>query len=311
MGFPLMLFGLAPIVNSSFEADAGGAAPSGWEIASSVNGVNSVSSTEFHSAGAGIPSARSLKQNVTAGTAGNKAVARQRFAPTDLLALLKLTGTELAAAAMFNPATQDAHTNATLTLEQYSGGSATPGSGALVAPPFTRSFEAGAFPWILKVTAITIDPATVWVDLVLRYDLVAGYAAGNDVWWDRVFLGGLLDLHKGFRKVDPVLMAGYSANEGDGSLEIVRTRRPRTELGLQLGNIADGCEDDLQIKAFMRWMHGSAPGPLALWVDREQHTNVGRHFQLCYQDPKFKIDLPSGFLRANYDFDLVAPSEAA
>ncbi len=311
MGFPLILFGLAPLVNSSFESDAGGAAPSGWDTAASVNGISLVSSAEFHSAGDGLPSARGLRQNTSSGTAGNKAIARQRVALPELLPIIREAGTEIALAAMFKPTDQRAADNATLVLEQYSGGTSAPGSGALLPPPFSRSFSCGEGNWVLRLAAAAPDPAAAWLDVVLRYDLTAGYNAASDAFWDRVFLGGLVDLHKGFRKIDPEPTAGYAANEGDGAVEIVRTRRPMTKLDLQLANIAHGCEDDLQLKALRRWLAGPLPGTLALWVDREQHTNAGMHYQRVYQDPKLKIEIPPGFLRTHYGFELTAPSEAA
>lgn len=310
MGKPLILYGLAPILNPSFEDDADLAPPSSWEDAS-VNGVNEVSATYFQSPGQGLPSARSCRQNVSSGAAGNKAILRQRLEISELLALLGEDDGELAAVASLRADNQTGLDNAILYVRQYdSSGSSSPGTGVLLTAPAERSALHAGTEWYLKLTAVKLHADTAWVDVELVYDIaVDGYDASGSAYWDRVMLGGLVDLDKGLTgRFRVQVESNVAANEGDGVIETVRTMRPRSRIDAELENILPFTDNDRALEAFERWIAGGT-GTLAIWRDRDELTNRGRHFELCILDKNLTIDIPAGLRRDNYQFRFWAPAE--
>lgn len=313
MNKPLILYGLLPVANASFEADAELAAPSGWSTALGANQHNEVTATEAQSAGDGIPSAKSLRQAVD-NTSGAKAIAAQRFAVADypVLDLVRNEGVELALTASFKPANQWALDHGDLRIRQYDAtGSATVGTGALLTAPSDRRADSAGPGWYLAMRAVELHADAAYLDLELRLDWVAssGWVSGSYAYWDRVLCGGLVDLHKGFRGgMDEQQDSGFVVNHGDGVAEIVRLTSPETRIDCDFRNVEPGTTADLHLKAFNRWV-AHQQGFLALWGDRDYLTNRDRHFQRCYHDPKFKVQYPEGYVRRNYAFRFVAPSE--
>lgn len=308
-GFPLILFGLAPLVNPSFEDDADAAAPSGWNTSLSVNPSQEVDTAQYHSAGHGLPSTRSLKQNVLSGTGGNQAVAAQRFQLPELLPILKEDGGELGATAAIRFAGNPAVANAALELRQFQGGSSTIGSGTPLTAPSTRSWLSGGPDWFLRVTAQGVHASTDWIELRLVYGLAGGYSVAADAWWDRVFCGGLVDLTKRFRRFRARPRLGIALNEGDaGAVEVVRYSKVRTEIEIEAVNLLHDTPDELALRRLQRWLESGA-GTLAMWTDRDVLTNAGRHYQRLVHDDRAQVEWPAGVLRRNYDFRFIAPVE--
>lgn len=314
---PLLIYGLQSLANASFEADAAGVEPpTGWDASAGVNGRNQVSTSAAHSAGDGLPSANGLLQNTTSGTTGNKAVLRQRIDVQTLPSWVKtvdgaLPTVEMVVAAVFRPVGPKADANAFLDVEQYSGSATTtPGSGTLYATPIVRRMAFGGPDWSLRLFAFGLYDQAKYVDVRLVYDIArAGFDAGANAHWDRVQLGFLCDLDRGFREFALKSDSGCEANEGNGSFELVKVRKPRTQIDIDIVNVMDGSGDDLQLRNLVRWLDGDAPGALALWQDRDEITNAGRHFQRCYRDPSLEVRYPPGLTRRNYSLRLVAPSE--
>ena len=307
----MLLYGLAKIGNPAFEDDADMAAPTTWDITASVNGVNEVSTSEFQSAGDGIPSTRSLRQNVTADAGGNIAIARQRFSIPDLLAIARENDVELAIAASLKAEAQEGFNNALLRFRQYDGTSDTPGEGSLQAAPSERLFTAAGPVWHLFIGAAKIAAGTTRIDVELVYDIARdGFNAGGSVWWDRVVAGGLVDFDKRFRGgFSSRLEAGVGVNEGDGETELVRTRGPRTRVDCRVANIMQGSRLALELRAFNRWL-GRGVGFCSLWRDRDLLTNADEHYQKTYVDRRFRVRMPSGPTRRDYDFRFIASQEA-
>ncbi len=310
MGFPLLLYGLAEIGNPAFEDDADLAAPTTWDTSLGTNGVNEVVVAEFQSAGDGMPSTRSLRQNTTDGTGGNKAIAAQRFSIPDLLDISRENDVELAIAASLKAESQAGFNNATIRFKQYDGTSDTPGDGSLQAAPSERVMVAGGPVWHLFVGAAKIAPATTRVDVELVYDIARDvFDAGGSVWWDRVAAGGLVDFDKRFRGgFSSRLQAGVFANEGDGETELVRTRGPRTTVDLDVRNVMQGSRLAADLRAFNRWL-GRGVGFVSLWRDRDLLTNADEHYQKAHVDPRFRVRLPAGPTRRDYDLRFVASQE--
>jgi hypothetical protein len=309
MGRPFILYGLADLVNPSFES---GDTPIGWDLSTSINGMQSIDTSVVQSAGDGLPSLRSLKQNVTGGDAGNIAIAQQRVAITKLPGFVKEGVVEVAAVASLKVARGVGGRNAQVRLLPYdSSGSATPGSGVLLAPPEERRFECGGPDWVLRVASQMLHADTAYIDVQLVYDVALGdYDADAFAWWDRVMLGVPIDMHKGFRSFDLDPDAGYDVNEGKGVAEIVKMSPARTRIDVEVVNLLEGLQDDAtQFEQFSRWLGRPDAGFLALWGDRDQLTNARRHFQLLYQDPSFSVQYPPGLARRNYSFRFIAPSE--
>jgi hypothetical protein len=309
MGFPMILYGLVDLVNASFE-DAG--TPTGWDTAASVDGINAIDAAVVQSAGDGLPSTQSLKQNVASGAAGAKAITRQRIAIGRLPGFVKEGIVEVGVVASLKVARGVAARNAVLSLAQYDAtGTSAPGSGALLAPPQERRFECGGPDWSLRVAAHRIHASTAYIDVAMTYDIALGaYDATADAWWDRVMLGVLIDMHKGFRTFDIDVDAGYDANQGNGFAEIVRTSKPSSKIDVDISNLIEGVQSDAtQFEQFARWLGSPEAGFLAIWGDRDQLTNARRHFQMAYQDPSYSIEYPPGLARRNYSFRFHAPSE--
>jgi len=308
---PLILYGLLPIANNSLEVDGELAAPSSWDTSLSANGANEVTAGEAQSAGDGIPSLKSLRQSVS-NVASAKAIAAQRFAVADypLLDLVRDEGMELALAASLKPANQWAWEHADLRIRQYDAtGTATVGTGALLTAPSDRRFDAAGPDWYLVVRAVELHADTAYIDVELRVDWASTWIAASYAYWDRVLCGGLVDLQKGFRGGQSHQQdSGFEVNHGDGVAEIVRLSGPQTQIDADFRNVEPETPMDLQLKAFNRWV-AHQQGFVALWGDRDYLTNRDRHFQRCYHDPKFKVDYPEGYVRRDYRFRFVAPSE--
>lgn len=313
MGKPMILYGLLALSNASFEDDADGTdPPTGWNDTASVNGVNETDDAQYHSAGEGLPSAQSVRQNVSSSTPGNKAVLRQRLAVSGLPGFVQAEQeVEVAFVAMGRAASPTAAANASVGLAQYSGGTSTPGTGTPQTAPRQRSFKAGAEgTWLLHVVAATLHASTVWLDVSLEYAL-GTYGATDHFWWDRAMVGCLCDLERGLRRLDPMQETGVEINEGDGVVEAVRTRKPSTRLDLEVRNVLEGGKDWDAWLHFLRWANGDAPGRLALWGDRDYHTNARRHYQLATVDKRVRVRYPVGVARRDYRFRLICPSEGA
>lgn len=313
MGSPLFLYGLLPLANPSFEADLDGAAPSSWDTAASVTPDQTVTASVYHSAGHGIPSARSLRQNTTSGAGGAKAVARQRLQAPALLAHLKASGGELGVAACLRGDTSTAIQNASILVLQYQGGSASFGSGTALTAPSDRTFDAGGSDWLLRVRAQGVHASTDWLEVWLQYAPTFGFSAGADAYWDRVFAGGVVDLTKRPRLWKPRVDNGLAINEGDGSVETLRVRKPRTEIDAQWTNLLEDVpasrrQDADALARFERWLE-ECTGTVAVWADRDELTNRGRHFQRVVVSEDVRLDFPRGILRSEYTFRFIAPSE--
>lgn len=312
MSTPLILYGLLPIENPRFEDDANGAAPSGWDSTGSVNPDQSVSTAEYQSPGPGLPSTRSLRQNVTDATGGNVAKVRQRFQPTALLEYLKAEGGELALAGVVKGALPLGLTNATVVLAQYQGGTSTLGSGTPLAAPASRSWVEGGPTWSLKLTAQELHADAEWIEVELRYTITAGYDAGADAYWDRVYCGGICDLWKRPRSWRSKVSAGFGVNRGDaGAVEVVRVRRPRSEIDAVWTDLLVDSDDEVALSRFVRWAETDAAGLVAVWRDRDLLTNASGHVQRAVLDPDYKLEFPRGVLRRDYGLRFLATSEGA
>jgi len=305
MGKPMILWGLAPLSNPSFESDADLVAATGW-TAGGVNPDQNVVASMAQSPGHGIPSVRGYRQNVTSGTAGNKALLTQRFQLPAVLEILKADGGELAAAASLNAADGVGLSNASILIEQYSGGSSTIGSGSLEAAPASRAWRTAGPDWFLQVAAVEIHADTEWIELSLVYDIAtAGYGVSSHAYWDRVLCGGLCDLTRNPRRWRPELQRGDAINRGDAVVEVVRTRKPNTRIDIEWRNMFEGQPDELALRRFNRWSESEA-GTIAIWGDRDELTNAGRHYDLAVVDPRFRLDYPIGALRRNYRWRIEA-----
>jgi hypothetical protein len=314
MGKPLVLYGQPNLLNHSFESDADEAAPSDWDIASySNNGENKVDTAFFHSAGVGYPSTRSLRQNINGANVTYSAVATQRIQADDLLTILKARDLEFGAAAMVRYGKPVAEKNASIELLQYQGTTLTIAEGTLKTPPSTRKFITGKGPeWLMYVVGQKLHADTNRIEIRLRYDIavVGDYDADADVWWDRVFMGGLIDFSKGLADYDTTGMTGYVVNQGDGVAELVKVYTSSADISIAINNIVEDSDLDNQIKGLQQLTGSDTPGKTALWVDRDKFTNGERHYQFLIADPKTpKIDYPKGFNRRNYKYKFLAYTE--
>lgn len=313
MGFPLILYGLQTITNPSFEADAAGASPTGW-IESGTNPDQEVSADFGHVVGATtLDSLMSLRQNVANSTAGNYSLVRQRVQPTELAKALILNESEFAVSAMIRFGGPLAKRNASVTIEQFSGGTSAVGSGTPLAAPSVRSFQTGCGPnWFMLLAAQRLSATVEYIDIGLRYeiDVSDDFDAGAHAYWDRIIAGGLIDFPKGFREFDLDGDAGYSVNQGDGVLEVVKLHVARSGIDVVIANVLEGSDFGSELNAYFQSVGGGLPGRCALWGDRDRFTNSERHFQNLVVDPSQpSIEYPAGVTRRTFNLKFLAPSE--
>jgi hypothetical protein len=315
VGRPFILYGVEELTDHSFEDDAPTTDPPvAWDDSLSVNGQNEVTADEANSPGVGFPSVQSVRQNVDSGAGGNKAIIRQRTAAADVLAFLQEYGNgELAGVAVLKGADSTALTNAVISIEQYDGGTSTPGSGSLKTPSSSRNVSAaGSDNWELRIAAEEIHADADWVDVLLTYDIaLGGYGASSHAYWDRVYVGAVFDLaDKGFRTLSDRVRTGFALNEGDKVVEVVRYTAARTEIDVELRNVLlDQGAIDADAKRFMAWHASSYVGRIVLWVDRDRYSNSDHHFVNAYPDDRVRIRMPRGVERRRYNLRFNANGE--
>ena len=310
---PMLIYGLASIVNPSFEDDS---TPTGWDTSLSVNGDSSVTATEFHSPGSSNPSIQSLRLNVATASTSNKAIVRQRFQLTDLFSVLNRHEGFLVAASMVKFSNSLSKKSSSIRLYQYSGGTATIGSGTPLASAMEQESYYGTDDWVLGVFKAQIHADVEWVEVSVEYALAdtADYGVTNYTYWDRVFLGGLIDFPpgKGVNKWNYSPVMGYKVNEGDGEYEIVKIRRARTKFEMRVEKVLAGTDIDRDLKAFQEHLASGSPGSLAVWGNRSQHDHAGRHYSSVYVDPTTpSYQYPPGVERRDYKYKFIAPMEHA
>ena len=312
MDKPIILYGLANLLNSSFE-ESTTSPPANWSTIFSVNQLQSLSTVEFHSAGIGIPSIHSHQQNVNNDTAGNVSFLSQRVQVDDLINIVRTNDQEIAVAAMVKLVEPGSASNVSLIINQFTDTTLTVGAGTSRTPPSERSFISGDGPeWLLYVTAQKLHADTNRLDIVLSYSIAtsADYSAGANVFWDRVFVGGLVDFTKGIAEFTVTGQGGFSANIGDGVAELVRLHKPSTDLSILINNIVENTSLDLQLKSMMQMMGSDTPPEFAFWLNRHKHTNGERHYQRVILDSKTpRIQYPAGFIRRMYSLKGTAYSE--
>lgn len=311
MGRPLILYGVEELENHSFEDDSPATdPPTGWDDSLSVNGENAVSAAQAVSPGLGFPSVQSVQQNVTGAGGGNKAVLRQRSSADDARLFLQAFGSgEIAAAALLKGANATALSNASIEIEQYSGGTSTPGSGSLQSASSRAITSSSSDGWELRVAVEEIDPDTDYVDVLLQYEL-GSYDAAADAFWDRVYLGALVDFTKGIRNISDRVSGGFAVNHGNKVVEVVKIGAARTRIDVNIEKVLLGMtQTDADLKRFDQWLGSDYVGRLVFWLDRDRSTNAAQHFVNVYPDPGFRVRMPPGVEMRRYQFRLEANGE--
>jgi hypothetical protein len=314
---PFILYGLRNLTNYSFEDDLPGTdPPTGW-TGSGTNADRAVAS-EGHDT-FGIPSTQSARLGVSVDGSGASAVLAQRlsasFAPEYMRSSSAAeTEPRFALCAMMRSDDDDAANASKLYVRQFDAtGTSAVGSGVELAPAFEGFARYGAGAWQLAIATTALHPDAAWLDLELRFDRdVAGSVTPgvSYSYFDRVLAGFPVDLHKGFNRFRTPADYGYANNIGNGASEVVKIAEPKTEIDITLRNIFDRSADWHALQYWQRWLAGDDPGKLAIWQSRARHTNEDRHFERCVLDPSWKLDYPSGPIRRDYQFKLIAEAEA-
>lgn len=314
MGKPMLLHSLGMLSNASFEDDADGAAPSGWDTATySISGLQEVDDAYACSAGAGLPSLKSLRQNVVSDTVGFRACAAQRVQLDDLRTVATANDTEIAACALVRYEDPRAVENAHVDLLQYAGTSMTVGEGSPVVSITERKFRVGLGPeWFMLVCAAKIEPTVNYFEIRLRYEIgdAANYDANAHAWFDRAAIGGLVDFDRSVSDLGMRSRSGFRYNLGDGVAEIVKIAHATNQITFDVPTVLEGTRLDYDLRSFMQMLAGDSPGHCALWIDRDKYTNSERCFQRLVPDPRTpRIEYPDGVVRRNYELRFIAPSE--
>lgn len=304
MGKPLILYGLAPLLNSSFEDGDTGGVPDNWTDVAPVNEDHAISTALFHSAGTGLPSIQSYRQNVDNDTVGNKTIIAQRVQIDDLITTVRDAGQEIAITVMLRASLVRVLNNVYVDMKQYDGSNLVIAEGTIKTAPASRTFITGLGPdWFMRVTAETLHADTNRIEVHIRYELSdsADYGSSAYAYWDRVFIGGLVDFTKGVVDLTVRGTTGYDANVGDGVAEMVRLHKPSTLLQMNVNNVILDSSLDSQLKSCMRMLSTDTPPEMALWIDRDRFTNSENHFQRWILDPRTpRISYPPGFSRRMY-----------
>ncbi len=311
-GRPIILFNLLPLVNSDFETE--GTDVPGWDIA--TLSLNDLQSDE---AGEGFrinPRAgtRGLKQNVSANAVLNKSVCAQRLDMADLANVISFYGGFLACAVMVRYVDGKADTNANMFLKQFSGGTITVDSGTEKVPTeeYKETYRLGS-DWGLMVHKIKVDPAAVWAEVRLEYEIfdTGDYDAASNVFWDNVYIGGMVDfVNKGLKGISLKPDLGFRNNIGDGVSEIVRVSTPSGKLDLAVNQVVVDTDLDRDIQCFLESMAIDVPHGCVIWTSRLRHTSRGRHYADAMLDPKSpQYKYPPGVHMRNYKFKFLLPNE--
>lgn len=309
----MILFGRFDLANPSFESDADGAAPSGWDLAASVGAAIAVDASTAFDTGGGVSSLRSLRLGILDATPGDVAVARQRVSLAGVPAWAISDGVEFAVSVMRRDATAKALRNGTVSLAAYGGAGATaePGTGDPLPLVSARSLTGLGGPWYRLTTAARLPEGATFLDVEIRNDPArAGYESGASIWIDRVLLGVLYDARKGWKtlRFDPD--EGVAWNLGDGVAEGVRFRADRMKIAVSIANVLSGTEDDLALRAWRRWERDAPkPGLVSLWLDRDRYLAAEGHFENCIPT-KTRIDVPPGVFRSSFEFEFQTTGEA-
>ena len=308
---PIIINNLLQVLNSRFDS----ALSVGWDVATlSVNGLNAIQTNngfQIHPRDTNF----SLRQNVTAATVGNKAIAAQRFSVVDLFDIVKFHNGYMAVAAMCMFDGSLAQLNAKLELSFYDNtGTSTVGSGVLLVPD---DDEATTYylenDWGLCVHKVRIPASTVWAEIRLIYEIAdtIDYDASAYAYWTNVFVGAMADFHsKGFNKISLSPNLGFKTNVGDGVSEIVRVAKPTGELAIDIIKVLAGTDIDRDIQIMLDSMAIDTPQGAAIWCSRMLHTSRGRHYMNAILDPKSpKYTYAAGVTMRHYKFKFILPTE--
>lgn len=308
---PIIINNLLQVLNSRFDS----ALSVGWDVATlSVNGLNVIQTDDgfqIHPRDTNF----SLRQNVTAETVGNKAIAAQRFSVQDVCDVVKFHNGYMAVAAMCRFVDTLADANAKLELRFYDNtGTATIGSGSLLPPD---DEEAVTYylenDWGLCVHKARVPAGSVWVEIRLIYEIadVANFDMGSYAYWTNVFVGAMADFHaKGFNKISLKPNLGFKTNLGDGISEIVRVAKPTGELDIDIIKVLAGSDIDRDIQIMLDLMAIDAPQGCAIWCSRLLHTSRGRHYMdAILQSKSPKYTYAAGVTMRHYKFKFLLPSE--
>lgn len=309
MGFPLLLYGLQSLSNASFETDADGATTvTGW-TAGGVANTQEVTVDDAHAPSLSLAGTKSVRQGVVDGTGGNNATLRQRIAVDSDLARVIRSGSdgEIGVVAMLKAeGGAAAFSNARIELLQYQGGTATIGSGTPLSPASSRWTTSGGSSlddyWSLGLRASSLHASADYLEVSLEFDIARGGYDGSTILWDRVFVGGVVDIDRRPRESDPRAEPGVAANEGaGGALELVRTIDPSARIDVVWTNILRGSDEEAELLRLERWLEiGSRP--IAAWLDRDELSVAGRHWEKLYHDDRVSIRFPRGVLRRDFSF---------
>ena len=269
MGFPRIMYDIAPLVNPSFETGADGTTPpSGWTktgaFTAEIDDL-SANSPFIRGSGHGFKALR-----IDPGTGGTSLHQEVIWAPVINMGNIVKIG--LVGVHRKGGGPDDA--TLPVVLQRYNGG-ATYGSSVSATVGAASAFTGWATPLILA-TDNGYDRVRV------TFDAAAGSGTG-EVLVDYMHLGRVLlfptmeadalDVSTPFQR---------ALNIGGGARESVRLGEPRTHVRLTIPRvtIATGVTDfDSELQNFIGFVRGHKR--FAFWLDRDDHTNRGHHFSDC------------------------------
>lgn len=269
MGLPRILFDLAPIVNPSFETGADGAAVSGWTDA--TDGINQIDTDIYHLRGSseGVKSLRIESGRVAAGQkfyqdiawhpgVGKKiawvGVADIAVATSGVTVNVKLSE--------MNNTTVLATTTATIT-----------GADAIVS---AGANDIAGFEVLRTLTEATGNG--------IRLEIDCSSGTAGDVWaFDYFHLGQALDFAtQPFDGLDVASDKDHVLNFGGGAYEAVDLGDARTEVTATFARVpVDAATASLESGLQNFVATAGLTNPFAFWLDRDDHTNRGNHFETC------------------------------
>ena len=316
---PLFLVGLFPLLNHSFEDDADGVdPPTNWTKVLIVGGGKAeVDDFDPHSAGTGIPSAKSVAMSVTVGFNDVIEIKQRVAIPNAIRDFAIATGVPISVITMTRMSNISESDFWFTYVSVYEGGTSTPGSGTLKGSSGQAILYHPASPtlpttqWHLTESGLVLNKATHsaidWLDVRINADSSSTNQTMNV---DRVFAGFRIGpFARGYASIRSRPDTGFRYNEGDGgAIEGVQVVKPSQVIDVRRPNILT-VDADYALWQDLERFHNEIGGPIAFWRDVEQWTNDAEHVQRAYIDPSYRVTYPPGIERRNFGFRIVAPSE--
>ena len=285
MGLPLILYDLVPVVNSSFETDADGVFPTGW--VDTKDNKAETDTAQFFKRGSS-EGVKSLLMD-SLGTAGKSVRQDIVWVPP--------VGTAVGCVGMVRGSNVD---DVFRIQVQFKSASVIYDT-ATIDPTI---ISAGVWqPWLVPITNSNvlsdrirfILPTFVWTTSV-------------DFWFDYIHIGRALDFAEmPFNAITVSNSFRSNLATGAGAYEAVELGDPQAHITATIARVTKDSQLETDLLAFLGYTRGHRK--FAFWLDRDDHTNQGKHFAECILDDVVVLGERAGANGRTFQLRFTAPLE--